>query len=203
MKRKNINQAELARESGLSTGMISSYLSGKFAPKIDAIDKMANVLGVSAPWLWGYDVPMEYEISYDSDNGILSIPFISQKLSAGIGEDFLYDECISVKKVDILEKMIRGCNKATLVCAEVKGDSMIDANIFSGDYVIFSRGLIEQEGIYVINVMGEILVKRLAFDGIDNTVTIISANKNYPAKTTSADNVTILGKVVGWIHNEV
>lgn len=145
------------------------------------------------------DVPT----SYDPENGILSIPFISQKISAGTGEDFLPDECLTVKRIDILERMAKGIDKATLVCAEVKGDSMIDANIFPNDYVIFSRGLINQEGIYVISLMGEVMVKRLAFDTIENKVTIISENKNYPSKTTSAENVRILGKVLGWIHNEL
>lgn len=203
MEKRNVKQIQLANESGLSTGMISSYLSGKFEPKITAIEKMARVLKVSPSWLGGFDVPMEECLTeYDPENGILTIPFISQKISAGIGEEYLPDDCLSIKKIDILKHIARGVDKTSLVCAEVKGDSMIGANIYPNDYVIFSRGMIDQEGIYVISLMGEVMVKRLLFDSIDNKVTIISENKNYPPKTTSAENVRILGKVIGWIHNE-
>ena len=89
--------------------------------------------------------------------------------------------------------------------AEVKGDSMIDANIFPGDYVFFSKGLIKGEGIYVIAFAGDIMVKRLAFDAPKNKLSIISENKNYPVRIIDAesDGVRILGKVIGWIHNEM
>ncbi len=50
-------QADLARETGLDKGSISSYLSGKYEPKSKAINAMARCLGVSEMWLWGYDVP--------------------------------------------------------------------------------------------------------------------------------------------------
>lgn len=77
---------------------------------------------------------------------------------------------------------------------------MIGENISSGDVVIFSKGLINQEGIYVINYAGDINIKRLDFDGLANKVSIISANPKYPTKVVDADCVTILGKVVGLIH---
>ena len=98
--------------------------------------------------------------------------------------------------------MAKGLDKTTLVAARVRGDSMVDANIFSGDIVIFSRGLINGEGIYVINYLGDVLIKRIQFDPKNGEVAIISANKNYPVKTASAEDVLVLGKVVGWFHIE-
>ena len=50
-------QADLARETGIDKGAISSYLSGKYEPKQKAIGALARALGVSEMWLWGYDVP--------------------------------------------------------------------------------------------------------------------------------------------------
>lgn len=135
-------------------------------------------------------------------DGILSIPFISQKLSAGAGIEHLSDADMEVEKIDILAEMAKGLDKTTLVAARVRGDSMVDANIFSGDIVIFSRGLINGEGIYVINYLGDVLIKRIQFDPKNGEVAIISANKNYPVKTASAEDVLVLGKVVGWFHIE-
>lgn len=51
-------QADLARETGLDKGAISSYLSGRYEPKQRAIALLARALGVAEMWLWGYDVPM-------------------------------------------------------------------------------------------------------------------------------------------------
>ena len=53
----NKKQADLARETGLDKGSISSYLSGKYEPKQKAIAALARCLNVSEMWLWGYDVP--------------------------------------------------------------------------------------------------------------------------------------------------
>ena len=65
--------------------------------------------------------------------------------------------------------------------------------------------MIKGEGIYVIAFAGDIMVKRLSFDGPMNKLTIISENKNYPVRIVDADTdgVRILGKVIGWIHNEL
>ena len=136
----------------------------------------------------------------------ISVPLISQKISAGYGEDYLDDDSITMKRIQIPESLTKGvADKSTLVSAEVKGDSMIDANIYPGDYVFFSKGLIKGEGIYVIAFAGDIMVKRLSFDAPRNKLSIISENKNYPVRIIDAesDGVRILGKVIGWIHNEM
>ena len=57
----HMKQKELSLKTGLDKGSISCYLSGKYEPKSDAINKMAIALNVDEMWLWGYDVPMERE----------------------------------------------------------------------------------------------------------------------------------------------
>lgn len=206
MNEKGIKQVELSRSTGLSTGIISSYLSDKFEPKNTTITKLANALNISPTWLAGFDVPMDAETPfYNSETGILTIPFITQKISAGSGEEELPDDCLEVRSIDILANMAKGISKKILTAAEVKGDSMIEANIYPGDIVIFARGRIEGDGIYVLALGGEVLVKRLQFDSLSNELEIISMNRNYKTRTVSADadGLRILGKVVGWFHNEI
>ena len=201
-----MSQAELAEKTGINFSTISSYVSGRFEPKRTPLMKLAKALDVSPTWLAGFDVPMDAETPYyNSDTGILTIPFITQKLSAGFGEDELPDDCLEVRSIDILASMAKGISKKILTAAEVKGDSMIEANIYPGDIVIFARGRIEGDGIYVLALAGEVLVKRLQFDALSNELTIISMNKNYAPRTVSADadGLRILGKVVGWFHNEI
>ena len=151
------------------------------------------------PWeVLGWDPPTTKP--FKADDLTITIPFVSQKLSAGRGENYLSEDDIEVRTISISEYLARGIDKATLLAAEVRGDSMIDEKIFSGDIVVFSRGLISQEGIYVINYAGDLMVKKLAFDALNNRVDIISGNRNYPTRTVDAELIEILGKVVGWIH---
>ena len=200
LRLRGMSQAELSEKTGINFSSISSYASGRFEPKRTPLMKMAEALHVSPTWLAGFDVPMDEGAIVKADDLTITIPFVSQKLSAGTGENYLSDDDIEVRTINISAYLARGIDKATLLAAEVRGDSMIEENIYSGDIVIFSRGLIRQEGIYVINYAGDVLVKKLAFDALNNTIDIISGNRHYPTKTVDADNVAILGKVVGWIH---
>lgn len=59
MRVAQMKQADLARATGLSKGGISNYVTGRYEPKSDIVSKLAEALGVSEMWLWGYDVPME------------------------------------------------------------------------------------------------------------------------------------------------
>ena len=61
LRNANMKQTELSLKTGLDKGAVSCYLSGKYEPKSDAINKMAIALDVNEMWLWGYDVPMERE----------------------------------------------------------------------------------------------------------------------------------------------
>lgn len=61
LTRANMKQADLVRATGIDKGSIHHYLTGKYEPKADPINKMAIALNVNELWLWGYDVPMERE----------------------------------------------------------------------------------------------------------------------------------------------
>lgn len=56
-------QVDLVRDTGIDKGSISSYLSGRYEPKQEAIYKLSLALNVSEMWLWGYDVPMERKVT--------------------------------------------------------------------------------------------------------------------------------------------
>lgn len=200
--KRNISQDELARRTGYtSRTSISKIENGEVDLTQSKVEIFAKALGTSPDKLLGWDgVP-----SYDPGSGMLIIPFISQKISAGYGESELSDDCLEVRTINVLAGMIHGGNKSMLTAAEVKGDSMIGVCIYPGDTVIFSRGMIEGDGIYVLSLAGDILVKRLQFNALKNELTIISENTKYQPQTVNADidGLRILGKVVGWIHNEI
>lgn len=59
MRIRQLKQADLSRLTGLAKGGISNYVTGRYEPKSDVINKLAKALNCSEMWLWGYDVPME------------------------------------------------------------------------------------------------------------------------------------------------
>ena len=202
-EKKGLTLEELGKRSNTTPQTIYKYESNIVTNiPYDRLLILAKVLEVE-PWeILGWEAPKKQITK--ADNLTLTIPFISQKISAGTGEDFLSDEDIDVKTIDIAAFMAKGIDKNTLLAAEVVGDSMIDANIFPGDIVVFSRGLVQAEGIYVVSFAGEVLVKRIEFDPLENKILIISENPKYKQRIIDADNENfrLLGKVVGWIHYE-
>ena len=58
---RGMKQVDLARLTGIDSGTINNYLSGKYEPKQDRLEKIAEALHVDPVWLMGYDVPMERE----------------------------------------------------------------------------------------------------------------------------------------------
>lgn len=66
MELRGMKQADLVRITGISKGSLSSYLSGRYAPKRDGLFKLAAALNVSDEWLMGADVPMQRTPSFYS-----------------------------------------------------------------------------------------------------------------------------------------
>ena len=63
MEIRGMKQADLVEHTGISKGALSSYISGRYAPKQNNIYLIARALAVDEAWLMGFDVPMEKETS--------------------------------------------------------------------------------------------------------------------------------------------
>ena len=83
---------------------------------------------------------------------------------------------------------------------EVQGDSMIDAGILDGDYVVIRKGDTAQTGeIVVALVMGEeATLKRLRKRG--GAIALEAANPKYQTRVYGPDQVEVQGKLVGLIR---
>ena len=53
------SQTQLCEITGINKGALSSYLSGRYYPKQQAIEKLSEVLNVPIFWLMGYDTEGE------------------------------------------------------------------------------------------------------------------------------------------------
>ena len=66
MKAKNKKQVDIVKDTGISKGAFSSYLSGQYNPKADKMELIADSLDVDLRWLYGQNVPMENAQKYDT-----------------------------------------------------------------------------------------------------------------------------------------
>lgn len=137
----------------------------------------------------------------ETKNIDIYIPIITSKVSAGAGEEWRDDDFLEGQMIPITKDLIKGHDIKKIFAAQVKGDSMIDAMIFDGDYVFAAKDEIRGDGIYIISVDGEVLVKRLEYDAFEHKVNVISANRAYAPRTVDEDRIIILGKVIGWLHH--
>ena len=60
MRAKNKKQVDIVKDTGISKGAFSSYLSGQYNPKADKMELIADSLDVDLRWLYGQNVPMEH-----------------------------------------------------------------------------------------------------------------------------------------------
>ena len=129
------------------------------------------------------------------------VPMTAQKVSAGTGEEWSEGEVVGM--MPIPRSIASIYSGYVLAGATVRGDSM-EPTLRDGEPVVYAKGTVEEDGIYVISILDELYVKRLQVDRIGRTVTIISDNKLYQAKTYPMDmeGFSVLGKVVFWLHME-
>lgn len=99
---------------------------------------------------------------------------------------------------DVLTLPQRFTGRGNLFVLEVSGNSMVDAAICDGDYVVIRQQPTAEDGeIVAAMIDGEATVKVLSHR--DNHVWLLPRNSDYPP--IPADDVTILGKVVTVIRS--
>lgn len=87
--------------------------------------------------------------------------------------------------------------KSSLFLIRVKGDSMVDANIATGDFLLVDKNYSDlRNAIVVAELNGAWTVKSFSINEKGN-IELIPANDRYnPIEITEEDNFRIIGKVV-------
>lgn len=130
------------------------------------------------------------QLSKNNDDTFLEIPVVGR---VAAGYPVLAEENIE-NTLKIHKEMIgRYTNCFSL---KVRGDSMINAGIMEGDFVIANQQReVKNEDIVVALLGDEATLKRYRKD--KNEIFLIPENKNYdPIKVTGKENFSIVGKVI-------
>ena len=179
---RNMSQSELSRLSGIGKSAISQYLSGEYEAKQENIYLMSKPLNVNPAWLMGFDVPM---VGGEINRGIPIIGTIAA------GTPILAEE--NIEDYFVIDNRVNAD-----FGLKVKGDSMINANIYNGDIAfIRKQPNLENGEIGAILLDDEATLKR--FRKTENSVILQAENPSmadWPRVYTDG-NISILGKLVG------
>ncbi|HBX77929.1 MAG TPA: transcriptional repressor LexA [Acidimicrobiaceae bacterium] len=140
--------------------------------------------------------PRAIEVRFDPNSGatgdraaVKHVPLVGD-VAAGTG-------VIATENVEELMPLPAAfTGDGELFMLRVRGESMINAGIHSGDYVVVRRQPTAQNGeIVVIGIPGEeATVKTFSKDG--NKITLTAANPEFDPMVFGADEVDLFGKVV-------
>ena len=131
----------------------------------------------------------------------VEITHLLQEAAAGRGVEI--EEWAERRTVSIPQSIVSGRNSARLRAVTVRGDSMIDKEIYDQDIVVYDPADSGGDCVSVVSLAGQLLVKHVAVDRLAGTVTLISANSVYPPRVIGrdeTDGVKIEGKVVACLH---
>ena len=127
-----------------------------------------------------------------SGNESRELPILG-RIAAGTPIDAIQHER---ERLPVPEAMLGGGEHYVL---EVQGDSMIEAGILDGDYVIIKKGDTATSGEIVVALVGEeATLKRLRKKG--GSIALEAANPKYETRIFGPDQVEVQGKLVGLIR---
>lgn len=205
-----LSQKVIGSQIGIAQTSYANYEGGKSPIPSNVLEQISNATNVNLNWLVTGQGTMfrdgsegsECESSSIEDKYTHLVPMTNLKVSAGAGSEWESgDEDGDMLPIPM--HIYRMYKSYDLAGVTVSGDSM-EPTLRDGEPVVYAKGVMEGDGIYVISILNELFVKRLSIDQLDKTVTIISDNPMYSKKIYPIDRegFQILGKVIFWLHME-
>ncbi|ULQ59555.1 helix-turn-helix domain-containing protein [Brucepastera parasyntrophica] len=197
-----LSKKAFAESLGIHPVVSGDIELGKRDPSREVLVRLASVYGVDINWLLTGDPAGRTSANLPGEDGpVAYIDFIDQEASAGRGVEIEHNP--DVFRLPVLRSFIGPHKPEKVRALEVHGDSMVDIGLNDRDVVFFVPGERRGDGIYVISIGTQLLVKRLQFDPSGSSVQIISENSLYEPRTLSGSDMNQLrieGRVIGWMH---
>ncbi len=186
---------DIAAEIDMSPANYSNMKKSKSLPLENIADYCA-IKKVSISWLlYGQSSKM----LADSSGEVLKIPYLNE-INGSAGGGAFNDDSIDITyfSLDRTYSDMLGINeKDHIEAIKVVGDSM-EPTLKDGAIILIDRNKsdIAGGGIFVVNTPNGVSVKRVVMNPVSG-IDLISDNKIYLPQTVSAEEVTIIGKVIG------
>lgn len=187
-----LKAADLCRECSISKSTMSQYLSGKYEAKHERIVQMAGILGCSADWLAGQDVPMQPSVSDGVSMGTVPVLRMS-----GLDTDALFspdnieghEPCDEIY-CDGHHFIMKACNRSMYPLI-LEGDILLCTVQDS-----LGHG---QTGVYLLPD-GRALIGRLMFENGEET--LVFANGFFsPCPLPELPGARVVGRILRSVRN--
>lgn len=222
-KAQNLKLIELAEIIGISHGSLSQIETEKTKPSSDTIESLFKNTNINLGWLLSGEGPMlrsdhgaepvgepmmtivsESAAAYDVAGELLGFGFTlvpRYAVTAQAGAGAVVEEEAITDRLAFRTEWLRQnftAAPADLALLDIRGDSM-EPTLADGDMVLIDRTRTGQaSGIYVLNISGELVAKRLILQP-GGTVEIRSDNPLYGARVVAdaaLDQLVVVGRVV-------
>lgn len=195
-KQRNLSQEELAEMVGYkSFTTIQKWETGDSEPNMGVLRQLADIFHISISELVETDIeksalgrPLPSNIMVPAGRQIPILGTICAGNGIHCEENF--------EGYFFVDRSIKAD-----YCLRVKGDSMVDANIYDGDVAFLRKdfGFIDGE-IYAVCYGAEESASLKKLYKTDNKMLLQPCNSDYAAEFVDADDVVIVGECIGTYH---
>jgi transcriptional regulator with XRE-family HTH domain len=203
-KRLSLTQDQFAQQLGVKRSLVGAYEEGRAEPRLELLQKMAEVFSISVDQLIGKDFSTESPtapptIDYARGKEVLvvtvdssqkqNIEFVPHKAAAGYLNGFADTEYVKELPHFSLPNLRQGTYRAF----EVSGDSMLPlmpGTIVIGEYVDDLKN-IKSGKTYVLVTQREGIVYKRVFNYLEENgnLFLVSDNRHYAPYQLSASDV--------------
>lgn len=195
MNKEKIDRNELCQILGFKYSTVSEWLQGKKYPRIDKIEALANYFGIKKSDLIEEHKENQDESIYDRFDNIKPLQLKKFPMLGEIacGEPIWADE-------DHESFIMADMDINADFCLTAKGDSMINARIYDGDYVFIRKmSMVENGEIAAVIIDNEATLKRVYYYPEKNKLILNPENPAFEPlvyMNEELDEIRILGKAV-------
>ncbi|MFC3100919.1 S24 family peptidase [Altererythrobacter lauratis] len=184
--------ASLSRMLGRNTTYLQQYISKGSPRKLEEDDrrKLARFFGVPETVLGA-----SQEKSYDEAAEWVEVPRLEVEASAGPGAAADAETVFDAFRFSRKWLREQALEAGKLSAVRVIGDSMEPLLREGDDLLVDTRAQPFRDGIYVLRLDGNLLVKRVTAQGAGR-FSILSQNLAYPPLSVDAQDFELLGRVV-------
>jgi len=203
--KSRLSKKAFAESLGIHPVVSGDIELGKRDPSRDVLVRLVKAYGIDINWLLtGQGAVPERGDGRDGGDGdgkVVHIDFVRQEAAAGRGVNI--EENPEVTSLPVLRSLIAPYRSEKVQAVEVRGDSMTGIGLDDRDIVLFVPEARTGDGVHVVSIASQLLVKRIHFDAGGRSVHVISENPQYPPRILAGDDLDqfrIEGKVIGWMH---
>ena len=202
--KSRLSKKAFAESLGIHPVVSGDIELGKRDPSRDVLVRLVKAYGIDINWLLTGQGAVRDPDGRDGENGdanVVHIDFVRQEAAAGRGVNI--EENPEVTSLPVLRSLIAPYRSEKVQAVEVRGDSMTGIGLDDRDIVLFVPEARTGDGVHVVSIASQLLVKRIHFDAGGRSVHVISENPQYPPRILAGDDLDqfrIEGKVIGWMH---